>query len=637
MDPMTALVLGSLKAMILLLVASGLAITLRGRPARLRAVVWSTALAGTLVIPAVAEIVPTVDIALPVPLSSGSPVCEPAIADPLPTHIAAAGGQARPLPAMDDRASGPPPGWRPPSLETVLLVVWIIGVAALLARQSTGLVGTRLIILRARSVTDPDWLELLGDVRQRVGCRSSVRLVVTDGLDIPAVFGVVRPTVILPTSSASWLDDRRQAVLEHELIHLVRRDWILRVVAHVARAVYWFNPLAWWAVRRLDLEQEMACDEEVLALGHRASSYACHLLGIARSAVHRPATAVAGLEMARRSDLEERIMRLLQRPTHRRIGFAVMLPAVVLTAALVPAIAAVQPTEPERKASPALRAAIADMREAEELLEPQLEQLEKIEIDMAPVIAEIEALEVEIDHEAIARIQAEMEPYLEEIEKIAMDMEPVREQLEAMQEKLETMTLHIEDGTFDEIQKQIHEQMAAHQFELQSIHVDMAPYHEQIEKIHEQLEPLHDRIADLTAEQTARIHEQLELDHELLEQHREELERFHEQLEPMHEEMEQAGHQIRVALELDVADVLRSHLAPVTSPDAPFDEAAARVVDAGSIRVDDDTVEVIVSKRETREILTDLFEPHRIGGRGAFDTALETAVSETSNLEILVD
>jgi hypothetical protein len=198
------------------------------------------------------------------------------------------------------------------------------------------------------------------------------------------------------------------------------------------------------------------------------------------------------------------------------------------------------------------------------------------------------------------------------------------------------MTFSIDDGTLEEVHQQIQEQMRAYQLDLESIHVDMAPYHEQLERIHEQLEPLHDRIAELTEEQTSRIEEQMELNHQVMERHHERMERLHEQLEPLHEEMEVLSHRLEAALVSDVADVLRSHLAAVTSPDAPFDEAAARIVDAGSISIDDDVVRVIAPRREGRKILADLFEPERIGTHDAFDAALDAAVDELSDLEIAI-
>ncbi len=456
-------------------------------------------------------------------------------------------------------------------------------------------------------------------------------------LDIPAVFGLFRPVVILPNHSSTWLEDRLIAVLQHEIIHVIRMDWPVRITARFAATIYWFNPLVWWAKRRLDLEQEMACDEEVLSLGSRASSYACHLLGIARTAVHRPALAVAGLEMARRSDLEERIMSILNRPKHRKVGLAVILPAAILTAALVPAIAAVQPTEPgPRPASPELKAAMAEMQEAEKRIEPYIERITDHEFEIQPLMEQIEDIEIDIDHEAMARIEAEMKPILEKIEDIHLDMEPVHEQLEAMHESFENMQLHIEDGTFEQIQEQIHEQMNAHHAQLESVHIDMEPFHAKMEALHAQLEPLQEQIEALHLDAIP-SHEEMERIHTEMEPFQEEMERLHEEMEPFHEEMEMIGDRIEAAISNDVATVLRSHLGPVTGPGAPFNEAAARIIDDANIHINDDLLELNASRREVREILTDLFTPLRVGTQDAFDVALEAAVDDVSDLEIRTD
>ena len=173
--------------------------------------------------------------------------------------------------------------------------------------------------------------------------------------------------------------------------------------------------------------------------------------------------------------------------------------------------------------------------------------------------------------------------------------------------------------------------------ELESVHVDLSLYREQLERIHEQLEPLHGRIARLTEEQTARIHERMERSHELMARQHERMERLQRDLEPLHREMERLGDRLQEALQGDVAAALRSHLGPVTGPDAPFAEAAARLLDDASIRLHGDLLEVDVSRREAREILGDLFSPVQVGTEENFDAALESAVDELSDLEIRVE
>jgi len=635
MDIITLFGLGSLKALLMLVIAAGVALALKGRSARLRAVIWGTALVGSLLIPLAAMVVPSLPVVLPmeIPQISTGNILSPTAGELPVTHTdllasSTVSEESLRISTQHDH------GWNLPSIGSALMTIWATFALILLTTQLLGLWRMSGIIRRARPITDGSTLDLLTDVCAQVGCRRRIRIVTSSELDIPAVFGLLRPVVILPAHSSTWLEDRLIAVLQHELIHVIRFDWPVRLAARFAATIYWFNPLVWWAKRRLDLEQEMACDEEVLSLGSRASSYACHLLGVARTAVHRPALAVAGLEMARRSDLEERIMSILNRPRHRKVGLAVILPAAILTAALVPAIAAVQPTEPgPRPASPELKAVMADMQEAEKRLEPYLERISEHEFELQPILEQIDDIEIDINHEAMARIEAEMQPIIDQIQAIHIDMEPMHEQIEAMHEAFENLELHIDDGTYVQIQEQIHAQMEAHHAQLESVHIDMEPFHAQIEFLHDQLEPLHKQIEVLHLD-TIPSHEEMDRIHAEMEPFQEEMERLHEEMEPFHEEMELIGERIEMAINNDVAAVLRSYLGSVTGPNAPFAEAAARIINDANIHITDDVLELDASRRETREILTDLFSPLRVGTQDAFDDALESAVDEVSDLEI---
>lgn len=62
----------------------------------------------------------------------------------------------------------------------------------------------------------------------------------------PAVYGVIRPKVILP---AGLDGEVRRYVLLHEQVHIKRRDNLLRCVAVVTACLHWFNPLSWVFLR----------------------------------------------------------------------------------------------------------------------------------------------------------------------------------------------------------------------------------------------------------------------------------------------------------------------------------------------------------------------------------------------------
>ena len=157
-------------------------------------------------------------------------------------------------------------------------------------------------------------------------------LEIPDGM--PMAAGVFRPAIFLPAESADWTRERLQVVVAHEYAHIRRGDAAAQLLARAALCLHWFNPLAWIAWRALLKERERAADDLVLASGAQASDYAGHLLEIARTLQGAPAGAAAGIAMARRSQLEGRLLAILDSGVQRGNPGAGAL-AVTLVAALL--------------------------------------------------------------------------------------------------------------------------------------------------------------------------------------------------------------------------------------------------------------------------------------------------------------
>jgi len=96
----------------------------------------------------------------------------------------------------------------------------------------------------------------------------------------PAVLWAPRSLLLLPADFLSRFDAHEQRlVLQHELTHLRRGDALWSLLAELAAALLWFHPLAWLALPRLRLDQELACDERVLRdLPQEETRYARTLL-----------------------------------------------------------------------------------------------------------------------------------------------------------------------------------------------------------------------------------------------------------------------------------------------------------------------------------------------------------------------
>ena len=165
----------------------------------------------------------------------------------------------------------------------------------------------------------------------------------TDRVTVPFTCGFLRPTLVVPASALAWTDDRIRVVLLHELAHVARRDCLVQAIVQAACAVYWFHPLAWVGARHLRAERERACDDLVLAAGTRSAAYAEHLLDIARAATGTPRMAVAALAMARPSELEGRLLAILDRGRDRaRAERGLLWKVAVLSAIVVLPLASVK-------------------------------------------------------------------------------------------------------------------------------------------------------------------------------------------------------------------------------------------------------------------------------------------------------
>jgi TonB family protein len=134
---------------------------------------------------------------------------------------------------------------------------------------------------------------------------------------MPASCGVFRAAVFLPAEAAEWSSQQRRMVLLHEFAHIHRGDPAAHLVGRMALGFYWWNPLAWLGWREFLKERERAADDVVLLTGAPATEYAGYLLEIARSVRSAPAIESMAVAMARRSQLEDRLVMILNTGTRR--------------------------------------------------------------------------------------------------------------------------------------------------------------------------------------------------------------------------------------------------------------------------------------------------------------------------------
>jgi TonB family protein len=136
----------------------------------------------------------------------------------------------------------------------------------------------------------------------------------------PALLWAPHSRILLPADFLErYTSAQRRLVLRHECMHLRRGDAVWSLLAELAAALLWFNPLAWLALPRFRLDQELACDAAVLRLAPQDTADYAHTLLHSAGVRVRPAL----IPWLAKPQLKERLHMIQHHPTRplrRRIG-----------------------------------------------------------------------------------------------------------------------------------------------------------------------------------------------------------------------------------------------------------------------------------------------------------------------------
>ncbi|HKE28798.1 MAG TPA: efflux RND transporter periplasmic adaptor subunit [Bryobacteraceae bacterium] len=280
----------ALRSSVLVLSGALLLWLLRVKDPATRLAAWTAILAGSLAIPALTAILPTMAfrmpnrratvVAAPVGMKQPSTVPVGAVTKSGPTAVVA----LKPFPWVD-----------------AVLAVYGGVALLLLLRLAAGLRASRRLRRHSRAIP-----------------RSSegIRIYETELVVAPVTLGILDPVIVLPADWREWDAGRLEAVLAHERAHVRRHDPAIQVISVAHRGLLWFSPLSWFLHTRLVRTAEEASDDAALAAVRDRVFYAEVLLDFTRRGVRKAEW--LGVPMARYDRPDQRIHRILDGTTLSR-------------------------------------------------------------------------------------------------------------------------------------------------------------------------------------------------------------------------------------------------------------------------------------------------------------------------------
>ncbi len=276
----------------------------------------------------------------------------------------------------------------PPVISSTAVATALYAIPAAILLFVTLLALGRLITLRARAdvLVDGHWLSALARAQRRMGFKHGTALLTSNELASPISWGLMRPVILL-NSRAVEASDEAEAIIAHELAHVARMDWAKLLLARVATALFWFNPLVWALAREAHQLREETADDAVLAADIVDTDYAQLLVGVARHECPGMLLGAHGVAPSK-SSLARRVARVLdgtlvRGPAARPFALGVFTGAVLIAAPLA-ALTLTPPGDASKKDSPKLAAAKGPEAVADQSYYPA----DDVPTDLASIIAD---------------------------------------------------------------------------------------------------------------------------------------------------------------------------------------------------------------------------------------------------------
>ena len=213
-------------------------------------------------------------------------------------------------PAAETIVDASPANWEVHrELYCLLSLFWGLGAAATLTRWLVRRLRFRLALRAAVEITAGREAVAFDQARSWLFSHREIKLMAVPGLRNLGVWRVWRPIVLAPDGLAERLSDRElEAVMMHELVHVMRYDNLRDTWRMLLRCLFWFHPMIWLIDRELRAEREIICDEAVIRYNGDARTYAAGLWKVAQYGMGWD---FAGISGAAGSTLSRRIKLML--------------------------------------------------------------------------------------------------------------------------------------------------------------------------------------------------------------------------------------------------------------------------------------------------------------------------------------
>lgn len=160
---------------------------------------------------------------------------------------------------------------------------YLLVLGGLLFHYTGHYVRSRRITRRGLSKIGPGFRLFVIDTARTMGIGPAVKVHLSTLVEVPVTLGFLKPVILLPAAMITQLSTQQvEAILVHELAHILRKDYLINLLITVMELLFFFNPFARMLIGQLKMEREHCCDDLVLQFRYDPHAYVSALLSLAR-------------------------------------------------------------------------------------------------------------------------------------------------------------------------------------------------------------------------------------------------------------------------------------------------------------------------------------------------------------------
>lgn len=216
----------------------------------------------------------------------------------------------------------------------LIVILWILGLLFFTLRLVGGLGYLSYLKKNHVAPITEVWQTKVDAIAKSIRLSKPVQVLESAIVEVPMVLGYFKPVILMPVGAFNNLSPEQvEAVLAHEMAHIVRNDFLYNILQSLVETLFYFNPAVWWLSSVVRTERENCCDDVAISVCGNSLQYAKTLVALQEMNLRAPALSIPFGKS--KGQLLNRVKRILNQPNHKSRIMEKLFATLLLISAIV--------------------------------------------------------------------------------------------------------------------------------------------------------------------------------------------------------------------------------------------------------------------------------------------------------------